>query len=134
MGSKKTRNAETPRLAIPVYIPTEDGVGELELGNAEVRGSTLIINFNDLIPSEAIRRRIEQGYLTGVTFVIPEDEAAAAKEREDEIQRHQDEARAHQEMLENETPEEKLARELREEEEAKIDQELLEEELSRLEE
>lgn len=133
MGSKKNRNEKDLRIAVPIYIPTEDGVGDIILGNAEVRGSTLIINFNDLLPAEAIKRRIEQGFLTGVTFVIPEDEAERAKIEEDDIQRRQDEARAHQEVLETETDEERVVREAQEELQAAEDQVFLEEELKRLE-
>ncbi len=80
-------------MAVPLFIPTEEGVGELQLGYGEVRGSTLVISFNDLLPAQAIRHRIETGGIVGITFVIPEDEAEHAKETEDEIQRQQDEAR-----------------------------------------
>jgi hypothetical protein len=93
MGSKKQRNAPTPPIQIPLYIPTEDGYGELVLGTGEMRGSTLVINFSDLIPAAAIKHRIERGGIVGITFVIPEDEGAIHKENEDAIQAAQDAAR-----------------------------------------
>lgn len=88
--AKKNRAPQEERIQIPIYIPTEDGYGELELGNAEVRGSTLIVNFNDLIPAQAIKHRIERGGIVGLTFVIPAEEGEMHKENEDNIQREQD--------------------------------------------
>jgi hypothetical protein len=90
MGNKKARNVDAQPLAVPLYIPTEGGAGELVLGSGEVRGSTLIITFNTLLPSEAIKHRIERGEIVGITFVIPEDEAEAY--REDEERRAKDAA------------------------------------------
>jgi len=128
---KRTRNEKKPRLMIPLLIPTEEGAGALALGNGEVRGSTLIINFNDLIPAQAIRQRIERGDIVGITFVIPEDEAEAAKETEDAIQAAQDAAR--EEAKVPETEEERIIREAEEEARAAEDQILLDAELKRLE-
>lgn len=67
---------------IPVYIPTEGGVGDLELGKASIKSGTLVVEFNNKLPSVAIQRRIERGELVGITFVIPEDEAEAARKSE----------------------------------------------------
>lgn len=69
---------------IPVYIPVDGGAGDLELGKAQVKGDTLIIEFNNKLPSAAIKHRIERGAIVGVTFVIPEDEAQEAREAEAE--------------------------------------------------
>lgn len=91
MGSKKRRNNnQDTRVYVPIFIPTTDGVGDLILGTGEVRGQTLVVTFNDLLPAEAIRRRIEAGELTGITFTIPEDEAEAAEKSEGDIQARQD--------------------------------------------
>ena len=100
MSSKKSRNQKTERVLIPLLIPIEEGgAGEIVLGFGDVRGSTLVINFNDLIPAQAIRNRIERGDIVGITFVIPEDEAAALKTIEDDIQKEQDDLRARKETL-----------------------------------
>lgn len=81
----KRREIKPEQVYIPVYIPTEDGVnGDLELGKASIRSGTLIIEFNNKLPSVAIQRRIERGGLVGVTFVIPEEEAAEAREAEED--------------------------------------------------
>lgn len=82
--AKRTRDNSNKQLRyiLPIYIPTEEGVGDLVIGNAEVRGSTLVVNFSDNIPAEAIRSRIVRGELTGMTFTIPPDEAEAAEEEE----------------------------------------------------
>lgn len=130
MGRK---SQPAPKIAVPLYIPTEDGFGELELGVGEMRGSTLLISFNDLIPAQAIARRISEGGIVGITFVIPADEAEEAKEIEDAIQASQDAVRA-QAILEAETPEEAALREAEEEVQHKVDAALLEAELNRLEE
>jgi hypothetical protein len=92
MGKSNRRKPE-PKLAIPLYVPTEEGFGELVLGIGEMRGSTLLINFNDLIPAQAIAHRIERGGIVGITFVIPADENEIHKENEDAIQAAQDAAR-----------------------------------------
>lgn len=95
MGSKKQRNEQKENLQIPIFIPTEDGQsGDIVLGIGEMRGSTLIINFNDLIPAQAIAHRIDRGGLIGITFIIPAEENDQHKANEDEIQRRQDERRA----------------------------------------
>lgn len=79
----KRREIKPDQVYIPVWIPTEDGVnGELELGKASIRGGTLIVEFNNKLPSVAIQRRIERGGIVGLTFVIPEEEAAEAREAE----------------------------------------------------
>ena len=93
MGSKKTRNQREEKIAVPLYIPTEDGYGELVLGIGEIRGSTLVIGFNDLLPAQAIARRIANGGIVGITFVIPEEENEIHKQNEDAIQAQQDAAR-----------------------------------------
>lgn len=82
---KRTRDNSNKQLRyiLPIYIPTEEGVGDLVIGNAEVRGSTLVVNFADNLPAEAIRARIIRGELTGMTFTIPPDEAEAAREEEE---------------------------------------------------
>lgn len=90
MGSKKTRNEPKFQYQIPLYIPTEGGAGELALGMGELRGDTLIINFNNKLPAQAIRHRIERGGIVGITFVIPEEEAEAY--RAEEAQREKDAA------------------------------------------
>jgi hypothetical protein len=82
--AKQRREIKPEQIYIPVYIPTEDGVnGELELGKASIRGGTLIVEFNNKLPSVAIQHRIERGGIVGLTFVIPEDEAAEAREAEE---------------------------------------------------
>lgn len=82
--AKRTRQTVVDTY-IPVFIPTEDGVnGDLELGKATMKAGTLIIEFNNKTPSVAIQRRIERGAIVGVTFVVPEDEAEAARESEAE--------------------------------------------------
>lgn len=100
MGSKKYRNAEEPKLEVPIYIPTEDGqAGDLALGMGEMRGSTLIISFNDLIPAQAIAHRIARGGLVGITFIIPAEENDQHKANEDAIQAAQDLRRQRVESL-----------------------------------
>lgn len=113
---------------IPVYIPTEDGYGELELGKAQIKGQSLIIEFNNKLPSVAIQSRIARGGIVGVTFVIPPDEAEEARQSEAELERQKAEPEV------EETEEEKAAREAEEEQQAKIDAVYLEAELDRLEE
>lgn len=92
---RKSRNEEYAPIQVPLYIPTENngGVGTLTLGTGEMRGNTLLIAFNDLIPAQAIRHRIERGGIVGITFVIPEDEAEEARQTEEEIARIQQEKR-----------------------------------------
>jgi cation transport regulator ChaC len=81
----KRREIKPTQVYIPVFIPTEDGInGNLELGKATIKGGTLIIEFNNKLPSVAIQRRIERGDVVGVTFVIPEEEAEQAREAEEE--------------------------------------------------
>lgn len=83
MAKRITRKSKTVvDTLIPVYIPTEDGYGELELGKASMKVGTLVIEFNTKLPSIAIQNRILRGDIVGVTFVIPEDEAAEAREAE----------------------------------------------------
>lgn len=83
--TRQRREIKPEQVYIPVFIPTEDGVnGDLELGKASIRGGTLIIEFNNKLPSVAIQHRIERGGIVGVTFVIPDDEAQAAREAEEE--------------------------------------------------
>lgn len=93
MGNKRNRNESEDRIVIPIYIPTNDGVGEIVLGNAELRGDTLLVNFNDYIPAQAIKHRIQRGGIVGLTFVIPEEENAVHEENEAEIAKRQQEAR-----------------------------------------
>lgn len=114
---------------VPVYIPTTDGYGDLELGKATVKGGTLLVEFNNKLPSMAILNRIARGEIVGLTFVIPQDEAEEA-EREEKVR----EATAAQEIPEEETEEERKVREAEEETQAKVDQAFLDAELERLEE
>lgn len=126
--AKRTRKTQTVvDTLVPVYIPTEDGYGDLELGKATVKGGTLIIEFNSKMPSVAILNRIARGDIVGVTFVIPESEAEEARRHEEE--------RANQveEPQEPETDEQRVAREAAEEAQAKVDQAFLDAELDRLE-
>lgn len=79
------------QIYIPVFIPTEDGVGEIELGKATIRSGTLLVEFNNKLPSVAIQHRIERGGIIGLSFVIPELEAAEARVAEDERKNQQEE-------------------------------------------
>lgn len=96
----KRRDREIERVEVPIFIPTEDGQsGDIVLGFGEVRGSSLILNFNDLIPAQAIKHRIERGGLVGLTFIIPAEENEQHKANEDAIQAQQDAMRARREEL-----------------------------------
>lgn len=127
MAKRKRTPKTIVHTLVPVYIPTEDGYGELELGKAQVRGNSLIIEFNEKLPSVAIQNRIARGDIVGVTFVIPEAEAEAAREAEAELA-----AKANEEPVE-ETEQERVAREAEEELQAKVDEAYLNAELERLE-
>lgn len=88
MSYKRNRNEKEQPLQVPLYIPTEGGAGALVLGKGVMRGDTLIIDFNDKLPAQAIKHRIERGGIVGITFVIPDEEAEAY--RESEAQREKD--------------------------------------------
>jgi len=81
----KRRDIKPDQVYIPIFIPTEDGVnGDLVLGKASIRSGTLIVEFNNKLPAVAIQHRIERGGIVGLTFVIPEEEAAEARAAEEE--------------------------------------------------
>ena len=133
--AKRGRNkTQTPRsmadYIIPVYIPTEGGYGDLELGKARMVGQSLVIEFNNKLPSVAIQQRIARGGIVGVTFVIPEEEAEYARQTEADLEKQ----RAEEAERPEETEEERRLREEAEEQQAKVDQVFLEAELDRLEE
>lgn len=96
--AKRTRKHEIPedeRIEVPMFIPTADGQsGDIVLGYGEMRGSAFVLNFNDLIPAQAIRHRIQRGGLIGITFVIPAEENEQHQANEDAIQAQQDAVRA----------------------------------------
>ena len=128
--AKRGRNKKPVHIeqhVVPIYIPTEDGYGDLELGQAHIRGNTLIVEFNTKLPSVAIKNRIERGEIVGLTFVIPPDEAEEARRMEAQ---HQAELAKEQE---EETEEERARREEEEAQQAKVDEVFLNAELERLE-
>ena len=82
----RTRKEVKPnQVYIPVLLPLEEGgVADLELGKATIRGGTLVIEFNNKLPSVAILHAIERGEVVGVTFVAPALQEAATQEERDE--------------------------------------------------
>ena len=128
--NKKQTTRSVADYIVPVYIPTEGGYGDLELGKARMVGQSLVIEFNNKLPSVAIQQRIARGGIVGVTFVIPEEEAEYARHSEAELAKQ----RAEEAERPEETEEEKKLREEAEEQQAKVDQVFLEAELDRLEE
>ena len=100
MGSKKRRNQQEEPIEVPIFIPTADGQsGDIVLGRGEMRGSTLVLSFNDLIPAQAIAHRIQRGGLVGITFIIPAEENEQHDANESAIQAAQDERRERIETL-----------------------------------
>lgn len=100
MGSKKRRNQPEELIEVPIFIPTADGQsGDIVLGRGEMRGSTLVLSFNDLIPAQAIAHRIQRGGLIGITFIIPAEENEQHDANESAIQAAQDERRERIETL-----------------------------------
>ena len=100
MGSKKRRNQQEEPIEVPIFIPTADGQsGDIVLGRGEMRGSTLVLSFNDLIPAQAIAHRIQRGGLVGITFIIPAEENEQHDANEAAIQAAQDERRERIETL-----------------------------------
>ncbi len=74
---KTTQGAPVPDRAaltqtiIPVYMPSEEnGAVDLVMADAFIHGKRLVIDFNDKLPSVAIRRMLERGELLGLTFVM----------------------------------------------------------------
>lgn len=80
-------------IVIPVFIPTEGGVGDLVLGEASVGESTLVIEFNNKLPSVAILRAIQRGEIIGVTFVAPALQEAAEEAAKEELTQDERDAR-----------------------------------------
>lgn len=68
---------------IPVYIPTNDGVGGLELGKGSLKSGTLVIEFNNNLPSVAIQRMLARGELLGLSFVMVAAEEEPSQEEKD---------------------------------------------------
>ena len=100
MGSKRRRNQQEAPIEVPIFIPTADGQsGDIVLGRGEMRGSTLVLSFNDLIPAQAIAHRIQRGGLVGLTFIIPAEENEQHDANEAAIQAAQDERRERIETL-----------------------------------
>lgn len=101
MGSKRHRNEQEDPIEVPIFIPTADGLsGDIVLGRGEMRGSTLVLSFNDLIPAQAIAHRIKRGGLVGLTFIIPAEENDQHEANEAAIQAQQDAAREAREAAE----------------------------------
>lgn len=69
------RKPEAKNIMVPVYLPTEAGVTTgIELGKANLKAGTLVIEFNDKLPAMAIQRLLERGQLLGVSFVMVDPE------------------------------------------------------------
>lgn len=86
MPRKMSRSDGKPRATdflIPVYIPTNDGVGGLELGKGSLKSGTLVIEFNNKLPSVAVQRMLERGELLGLSFVMVVAEEEPSQDEKD---------------------------------------------------
>ena len=54
----------------PVYIPNQDGTTQLEVGRARLRYGTLVVEFKDSGPAEAIQNMIARGVVLGFATVM----------------------------------------------------------------
>lgn len=54
----------------PVYVPNEDGTTQLEVGRARLRYGTLVVEFKDSGPADAIQNMIQRGVLMGFGMVM----------------------------------------------------------------
>lgn len=54
----------------PVYVPSNDGTIQLEVGRARLRYGTLVVEFKDSGPANAIQNMIARGVLMGFGMVM----------------------------------------------------------------
>ncbi len=54
----------------PVYIPNSDGTTQIEVGKARLRYGTLVIEFKNSGPADAIQNMIARGVLLGFATVM----------------------------------------------------------------
>ena len=66
--------AKAPEIVIPVFMPTEEGVSDVELANAQLKAGTLVMEFRNNAPGIAIQRMLERGVLLGLSFVLADPE------------------------------------------------------------
>lgn len=58
----------------PVYIPGNDGELKLEIATASLKAGTLVVEFNDRLPAQAIQRMIANERLVGLAVVVLDDQ------------------------------------------------------------
>ena len=54
----------------PVYVPNADGTTQIEIGRARLRYGTLVVEFKDSGPAEAIQNMIARGVVLGFATVM----------------------------------------------------------------
>lgn len=69
---------------IPVFMPTETGISEVELAHARLKSGTLVMEFRNNAPGIAIQRLIDRGVLLGLSFVLAEPSEEPTQEEKDE--------------------------------------------------
>lgn len=76
--AKRKRDRHTPEVPAPtatnvdwpVYIPNSDGTTQIEVGKARLRYGTLVVEFKNSGPADAIQNMIARGVLLGFATVM----------------------------------------------------------------
>lgn len=79
-------SGEEKELAIPVFIPKEDGTAAVMVGNGRLLKGRLVIDFKSSLPGVAIQRMLARDELMGLSFVMLGDrkDGATGEEKVDE--------------------------------------------------
>lgn len=77
---KRDRHEAKPPTAtnvdFPVFVPNTDGTTTIEVGRARLRFGTLVIEFKDSGPADAIQNMIARGVILGLNFKMLKPDAA----------------------------------------------------------
>lgn len=60
----------------PVFVPNTDGTTTIEVGRARLRAGTMVIEFKDSGPADAIQNMIARGVILGFDFKMLKADAA----------------------------------------------------------
>lgn len=62
-------NPKVKGFPVPVYVPGDEGELKLVVGEASLKAGTLVIEFNDRLPAQAIQQMMAKQILFGIGLI-----------------------------------------------------------------
>ena len=69
MTSASHRTSTVSEMNIPIYVPNERNEVSVQVAKGKLQGKQLVLDLEDTLAGEAIRRMLHRGTMMGLSFV-----------------------------------------------------------------